>query len=161
VFGVITASKCKQHEHVDEEELDDVDNHSAERDLQRPQMGVNAEDMHQLEKAANSTGVPLRLMFLSRAHAQRNDVYLNIMAAENIPSDNSMGSKGCHCSRGYHGSQPSQYSLCKWYIHSLFSVSISALRCNTDYTGMLPLRFIDSDSAATFINSLNVIGVCG
>jgi hypothetical protein len=113
-MGVITASKRKQHEHVDEEELNDVNNHSAERDLQRPQMGVNAEDMHQLEKAANSA-IKVNV-FIARARTERNDVYLNIMAAENIPSDNSMGSKGCHCSRGYHGSQPSQYSLCnKWY----------------------------------------------
>jgi hypothetical protein len=51
----ITASKGKQNQHVDEEELNDVNNHSAERNLQRPQMGVNAEDVHQLEKAANGT----------------------------------------------------------------------------------------------------------
>lgn len=139
MFGAITASKREQHEHVDEEELNDVDNHSAERDLQRPQMGINAEYMYQFQKAAN-TPAPSKLMFLSRARG--NDVYLNIIAAENIPSDNSIGSKGCQSSRGYHGSQPSQYSLCNGpkihYSVYCFNLSTDA----TDNTGMLPLRFI-------------------
>lgn len=47
--GTHTTSEREKHEHVNEEELDDIDHHSAQRDLQGSQVRVNAEDVHQLE----------------------------------------------------------------------------------------------------------------
>lgn len=48
----LTTTEGKQHESVQEEELEDVEDHAAERDLQRPEVRVDAEDVDQFEEAA-------------------------------------------------------------------------------------------------------------
>lgn len=47
--GKLTASESEEHQTVDEEELDDIDDHAPERDLQRPQVRVYGEQVHQFE----------------------------------------------------------------------------------------------------------------
>ena len=46
---VETAAEGDEHQHVDEEELDDVDDHPTQRDLQRTQMRRNGEDVHRFQ----------------------------------------------------------------------------------------------------------------
>lgn len=41
----------QQHQAVDEEELEDVQQHSAQRDLQRPQVGVGSEEADEAQGA--------------------------------------------------------------------------------------------------------------
>jgi hypothetical protein len=43
--GVLTAGKSKENQTIDEEELDDVDDHTPERDLQGPQVRIDGEQM--------------------------------------------------------------------------------------------------------------------
>lgn len=45
-----TTSECDQNQCVDEKELDDVDNHAAERHLQRSQMRIYRKYVNQFEK---------------------------------------------------------------------------------------------------------------
>lgn len=45
----LTACERKQNESVNEEELDDVDDHPTERDLKRSQVRVYREQMYELE----------------------------------------------------------------------------------------------------------------
>lgn len=49
-YQQLTATEGEEHERVDEEELDDVDDHSAQRYLQRPEVGVDAEYVNQLQE---------------------------------------------------------------------------------------------------------------
>lgn len=53
---VQTATESEQHQRVDEEELDDVDDHPAERDLQRPQVRIDRENMDELEEGEDHAG---------------------------------------------------------------------------------------------------------
>lgn len=53
---ILTARKSKKHQHVNEEELDNIDDHSSQGDLQRPQVGVYGEDVHQLEEREDHAG---------------------------------------------------------------------------------------------------------
>jgi hypothetical protein len=46
---LVTASKGDKDQHVDEEEFDDVDNNTAERDLQRTQMRRDGEYVDRLQ----------------------------------------------------------------------------------------------------------------
>lgn len=50
--ATLTAGEGKQREEVEEDELENVNDHPRERHLQGPQVGVDAEDVHQLERAA-------------------------------------------------------------------------------------------------------------
>lgn len=52
----LTASESEEHEGVDEEELDDIDDHASEGDLERSEVGIDAEDVHQLEGGENVGG---------------------------------------------------------------------------------------------------------
>jgi hypothetical protein len=45
----LTASERKQHQGIDNQELYDVDDHASERNLQRSQVGIDGEEMHELE----------------------------------------------------------------------------------------------------------------
>ena len=49
---LVTASESKQDQHVDEEEFDDVDDHAAERNLQRPQVRTDVEYVDSLQITA-------------------------------------------------------------------------------------------------------------
>jgi hypothetical protein len=51
---LVTASKGDKDQHVDEEKLDDVDNNSAERDLQRTQMRRDGEHVYRLQITGNN-----------------------------------------------------------------------------------------------------------
>lgn len=46
---VHTATKGKEHQGVDAEELQDIEHHSTQRNLQWSQVRVYAEDVHQLQ----------------------------------------------------------------------------------------------------------------
>lgn len=48
-MSLLTTGEGEQHQRVDEEELYDVDDHSAERDLKRSQVRINREEMNELE----------------------------------------------------------------------------------------------------------------
>lgn len=43
--------KCKQDQAEDEKELEDVEQHAAQRDLQRPQVGVGREESDEPQRA--------------------------------------------------------------------------------------------------------------
>lgn len=45
----LTASEGEEHEGVNEEEFDDIDDHPSKRNLEGSKVGVDAEDVHQLE----------------------------------------------------------------------------------------------------------------
>ena len=45
-----TASESEEDEHVDEEEFDDVDDHSTQRNLQRSQMRADGEDVNRFQE---------------------------------------------------------------------------------------------------------------
>lgn len=49
MINQLTTSKSEEHKTVDEEELDDIDDHPPERDLQRPEVRVDGEQMHQFQ----------------------------------------------------------------------------------------------------------------
>lgn len=53
----LTTTKRKQHESIQEEELDDIEDHAAERNLQRSEVRVDAEDVDQFEEAAKTNDV--------------------------------------------------------------------------------------------------------
>ena len=48
----LTTPEGKQHKGIQEEELHDVKDHAAKGDLQRSEMRIDAEDVHQFEEAA-------------------------------------------------------------------------------------------------------------
>lgn len=50
---VETAGECKQYERINEEEFDNVDNHSAEWNLQRPQMRIDRKQVNQFNGREN------------------------------------------------------------------------------------------------------------
>lgn len=50
---VQTAAKGHEHQHVNEEEFDNVDNHSAQGDLQGTQMRRNGEDVNRFQVTVN------------------------------------------------------------------------------------------------------------
>jgi hypothetical protein len=49
----LTTAKCKEHKGVDEEELKNIDNHATKRDLERSQVRIDTEYVHQLHVTAN------------------------------------------------------------------------------------------------------------
>ena len=56
-FGVVpkqlvhAARKRKEHQYVDREELENVDHHATERDLQRTEVRIHREDVDELQRA--------------------------------------------------------------------------------------------------------------
>lgn len=49
----LTAAEREQHQRIDEKEFDDIDYHAAQWDLQRPQMRIYREYVHQFQKWEN------------------------------------------------------------------------------------------------------------
>lgn len=47
---VFTTPKSEQHQHVNEEKFQYVQNHSSQRHLQRSEVRIDGEDMHQFQK---------------------------------------------------------------------------------------------------------------
>ena len=57
--SVLTAAKCEKYERVQEKEFEDVENHSSEGDLKRPQMMIDAEHIDELQETAHQTMILL------------------------------------------------------------------------------------------------------
>lgn len=66
-------------------------------------MWIDAEYMDQLQKTNKECQ--------SLNRSMKQIYYLKIIPAANAPSEINIGSKVCHCSLGYQGSNPSLYSL--------------------------------------------------
>lgn len=51
----LTAAKSEQHQSINEEKLDDIDDHTSQRNLQGSKMRINAEYVYQLQKTETKT----------------------------------------------------------------------------------------------------------
>lgn len=60
----LTTGKGEENQRIDEEELDDVDDHTSQRDLQRSQVRVDGEQVDQLEGTATNDIEEEIIMFI-------------------------------------------------------------------------------------------------